>query len=117
VPGVAVQTSDDNGDVIPSLMDLLATKVRERGVTRAEIRTNFRRDKRTISRYLNKENPPPAGELDQLVTAVAVEVEEDRLALWREAVEDAEERVKRDGHDQRQRIAEAARDTRRRANP
>jgi hypothetical protein len=107
-----VKPGEDH-DVIPSLLDLLGEKVRKAEVTRREITTNFPRDRRTISRYLNGHGGTTARELDAFVTAVAVELEDDRLDLWQEAIDLVRERIAQNGgRDRRQGPAEIARATR-----
>lgn len=94
-------------DVVPSLMSVLASAMAEKGRTARHIRYRYDRSEKQIDRYLKREAFPKGADLENFVAAVAVEVDSDRLTLWRRALDEATEATRTLGLDPRCEAAEA----------
>lgn len=97
----------ENYDVVPSLMDVLAEAMEQKGREPKHIRYRYDRSEKQIGRYLKREGFPKGADLENFVAAVAVEVGSDRLTLWRKALDAAADETKKLGLDPRRQAAEA----------
>jgi hypothetical protein len=95
-------------DVIPSLMDALKEALDAKGRKPRHVGYHLESADRTVRRYLDRESFPTGERLDYVVAAAALEAGTNRFALWREAIESAEERIKRLGIDPREEALKAA---------
>ena len=81
--------------VIPSLMDVLSAAREDAGKELRHLRALTTKEERTLRRYENKENYPPGGEIDDLVTVYSEATGVSIFDLWNEAVERARKGAKR----------------------
>lgn len=87
---------DQNGDVVPSLMDVLSEAVERAGKDHIDIRPLTRRadgktiGDRQIKRYLAGTHYPTGAGVDAWVRIVAEITKANRFDYWRQAIERAE---------------------------
>jgi hypothetical protein len=100
------EKAGEDYDVVPSLMGVLADAMERKGREVKHIRYRYDRSEKQIGRYLRREAFPKGADLENFVAAVAIEVDIDRLTLWRRALDAAAEATRKLGLDPRREAAE-----------
>lgn len=104
--------------MLPHLSAVCQTALKESGAKSVEVAAAVGRAQNTVDRFLKAQTYPRAGDLDEMVNAVAHAALRDPGELWQEAVSDAIE-TERDarraaGKSKAQELGDARRKARRR---